>query len=442
MQRALWMALLVGCVAPEQGIDRSVITGTVRIEAVHVNETGGVNNASTQAQSLAAVGVAILQVSGTLDGFAFGLDGTTPGSPDPDWYALKVEQAATVALDLDLAAAEGATVTLRLVDLDSASGGRPPTELDTTELSAPTASWELSLEPGKRYGLVVRGQQGEGAADYTMRLSAGSPDDLGVLVGAFTGATMAERGALVGGGAVGAFTLGEDLAWEGSYLLRGVREVVTESNTDGSSTTTVNEAVPTVYLFAGTWPNLDTLPAGTWYSGTPAEVRLGSGSMAAAPLVLDTIAPLVIGLEIDEVEPNDGVVNTDAFVLDVAGATPQDVGELSGDGFVDIFRGAITFTADAGFEANDGDIFQFTVPHPMTAFFNLDWDLDGSDLDVVIFDAEGTALDWAASSARPEVDGGYSELLPGETYYLGVLGYEGPVGGVATYELTLEELGI
>ena len=153
----------------------------------------------------------------------------------------------------------------------------------------------------------------------------------------------------------------------------------------------------------------------------------------------DARAPVVIGLELVEIEPNEGFVDVGTFELDVTNATPQDLGMLSGPGFVDFLTGEIFIFDDATGFVHDSDTFTFTVPASELLYFELGWDGD-ADIDVIFFDSEGVALDWAASLENPEVSGGYWEFVPDETYYLSVLGYAGTADVANPWELKMEHI--
>jgi hypothetical protein len=293
------------------------------------------------------------------------------------------------------------------------------------------------------------------------------PTDANVLAGAYLPTEeggMPEAGARslpVAGSSVSEFELLEDIAYtyEASfemYLVRTVDTTPGEVDGDGvagPSETIVDEFVDAVWLFAGDWQNLQPrLAAGTWFSGTPVEVPLSGSPLydedndvsyyeAVEPLILDSLAPAVIGFDRTETEPNDVVVDIGSFALDPTLAVDQaeDIGMLSGDGYIDILRGTIDIGEGDGW-IHDSDSFMFTVPVEMTLFISLGWDTD-ADLDLVVNDgATGDPLDWSAGLANPEVDAqGYTELFPEEIYFLTVLGYS---GASANYELCVEEVAL
>jgi hypothetical protein len=149
------------------------------------------------------------------------------------------------------------------------------------------------------------------------------------------------------------------------------------------------------------------------------------------------VAPVVIGWEMVEAEPND--VNYEDFDdLELS----QDLGMLSGVGFVDILTGALRYDGNEGSWNGDVDSFKFQVEESLVMSFTFDWPGDDVDLDINVFDADGNIVDqgWYGHPEIPEI--GPERYEPGQDYYLTLLIWSAPsnaAGDEISWELALEQ---
>ena len=158
----------------------------------------------------------------------------------------------------------------------------------------------------------------------------------------------------------------------------------------------------------------------------------------ASPLVLDEYISAVVGFTYEEQEPNELSVDADGeWITPVDPAEANDLGVLSGPGFVDIITGSTSFySADYGY-IHDDDAFVFELPSTLQVNFVLGWEGD-ADIDVYLIDEEAEIWEYGASYDNPELGGGYYDLKPSKKYFLSVLGYLGPDGEDVPYELKIE----
>jgi len=451
--------ILSACLAPEGGIDRSVVRGVVRVDPAVVDETAGLNDRPQYAQRLRDLEYGADAVVGGISDWGYDAENDEI-TGDIDWYF--------VASALD---ADPGRILLRFATLPADSVFRveileqtPEGLFDPLVVEDVTATGEEPFEvemewtmvAEQNYAVVLSGLSGSGEAGYELGFLGVHPDTRHVSVGAYRSADPSSRKP-VGGAAVGPFTLQDDWAWEATYQIDGIKAVITEPNPmvdvispdflrlfgldEDATVTRVNENIARAYLFAGDWVSLTgALAAGTWYSSEPIRIDVPCGEMSVVdPLVLDAFAPLVIGREVDEEEPNDLAINPD-FTLDLTSPEDaQDIGLLSGPGFVDIFRGHIDIGAGEGF-IHDVDVYAFQVPEDLLLYLTMDWDDDAADIDVIVYDDTGEYTDAAATTAKPESDGGWWLYEPELMYYLVVAGYAGTPGTSPAYELTVEQV--
>ncbi|MFN7146867.1 MAG: hypothetical protein ACK4YP_24040, partial [Myxococcota bacterium] len=290
---------------------------------------------------------------------------------------------------------------------------------------------------------------------YTLVVSGSAPDDTTVLAGAYLGAdpTVAENP--VGGTNVTGWTYDAATAtWTGSWTMMWLRQVVAVPDTDTGDlfepSPEVTEGPETVYLRAGTITTLNAGPAaGALYTTTSVEVKpTGGGMTLDEPLVLDGVAPKVIGVQVAEEVPDVTLAEVDAAtgVLDTTTLVAQDIGLLSGLGYVDIITGTTTF--DPSYEGwnlgNDSDAFAFTVPESMYVRMKVTWPDKTADIDIGIFfddpdygfsDLMGYSDPNCMTAADPEECTSVITLEPEIPYYVVPLGYLGTDEQPYTVEL-------
>lgn len=476
----------VTCIQPEQGIDNSKITGEVIVPARLVEETRDPFNEELDAAVvLDDLGFDIVLLDGKAK--VDDEDWFTISSPRDLWdqrFAIELaDSSASVRFELyaldffdpttggpplldtiDLSGSGQLVFPLAPTDPGATDSGTyvtdtgtlptdtaPPSPFDADCALTPEACLPL-MAAGESYGVHVVTLSG--SSDYRIIMPGAHPDEAGILVGAWGSDDVQARGLPLAGSNATGFVGGDaasEYAYTGSYEMFLVRAVLPNESEDPDAQVSVDEGVKEAWLFAGSWSNLNTaLAARTWYSSEPYHLVLDRPSVEprspqnaivyqADPLTLDALAPIVIGFEIDEVEPNDQVVDFYSFELDVS--TPgaaQDIGVLSGGGFVDIVHAQMEIFDDTYDYVHDADSFQFTVPEPVTLLFTTSWDVD-ADLDVFTNEADGGNLEFAWTANNPEAAGGAYTYEPGEIYFLSVLGYTGPVGTPFPYTLEIEQ---
>lgn len=517
MRKPLFLLLLASCLRPEQGIDDTVLVGTVQVPpGAAVADPGDGRDAPRDTLDDALVLDDLTwrwqPVDGSIRTFA---ETTNPDTGDEndrdrDWFVFTPAAAGSFTLVLayetpvtdtgdtgedsggdsadsgdtadtgdtgdsaeeptgcafdESLDAQGSSDNLafRVMVIDLAAEDDPacaePLVNTPTDGAAGRLELELELVAGHDYAVRVSGLRNSDrlSADYRLWLSGSSPAEGDIKIGAFQPFTdIYQRGAPVGGAEVYDWTLDVDTqTWTGIYAIRKLRTVETAvvpndycdidpASADCSEIeeTTVQEGVATVALIAGDFANLNqVLPAGTLYNSVVVEETLTPDveNTAGAVVVLDAVAPKIIGWTFAESEPNDVFVdlNNDAefYPLDIANIDPaNEVPVASGVGFVDIINATQSFTvADPEWNAGDYDVFAFTVAEPLGAAFLTDWADDGVNLDVHLYDGAGEllAVGWSPADVKPELfdtDSWEVSLEPGQTYYLVVMGWSGAIG--------------
>jgi hypothetical protein len=287
---------------------------------------------------------------------------------------------------------------------------------------------------------------------YTVAVSGSDPNDGVIMVGAYaTADNYLSRGNPAAGAQIVDWVQDEATGeWVGSYEMIYVQSVTTTPGKNDYGEDIDNHAVgiglSKVWLVAGDFTVLNQgLPAGTLYNTLPIEVNLSANEANTAPseVVLDAIAPKLIGFTFAETEPNEGFVDIASadYALDmtsVAGANALPV--ASGLGYVDIISGVQSYGVDnPAWNDGDYDVFALTVAEPLGLSAAVAWE-GGADLDFHIYDSAGVylAVGWGEGNTNPErftLSNWGAVLQPGETYYLVLMGYEGPAG---EYPYTIE----
>lgn len=472
MRTTLLALLIPACLPAETGIDHTVISGTITIPPATVND-GRTNDAVAAPQALGPDDTTQLTyrsvvISGTVaewpsgfgnaegdvDNFAFApvADGTftftftfatAPGSgtdtgapPDADIFELQLVDPATYD-------AEAGTGVLTSVSTDGSGG-----DFSFTYDVAANTTYVLRVLPISTDATTEE-------LPYTLVVSGSAPDDTTVLAGAYLGAdpTVAENP--VGGTNVTGWTYDAATAtWTGAWKIMYLRQVVAVPDTDTGDlfepSPEVTEGPGTVYLRAGTLTTLNAGPAaGALYTTTSVEVKPTGAEMTLdEPLVLDGVAPKVIGVQVAEELPDVSLAEVDPAtgVLDTTTLVAQDIGLLSGLGYVDIITGSTTF--DPSYEGwnagNDSDAYAFTVPESVRVRMKVTWPDDTADIDVGIFfddpdygfsDLMGYSDPNCMTGADPEVCTSVITLEPEIPYYVVPLGYLGTDEQPYTVEL-------
>ncbi len=474
--RYLILLALTGCVRPEEGINDAHLVGTVRIPLRTAVDEGS-NEIPDNAQDLGALKPQYLKFEGTTTAFEVDEDGLPALFADDDWvkFTVGADVTTTVTLTLGGVAEAGGgdtdtdavetdvpdtdlpedtdetdvppdtdlpdtdvppdlAVFLGLYNLDVTNERGYPTLVGSVEVFGEPGELEVTLVAGVNYAFRIGGLHGEAETPYELVFPGVDPDTLGIKAAAYLSNDTAALGMPVGGATIADFVVQDDYSYLGTYDMFGIKGVETTYDTDGTPTTTVDEDVSSVWVFAGSFGNLSGgLRAGNWYSGTPEEMNLTGEDQTVPELVLDSEAEAVIGREIPEVEPND-------MPFDAAPdlALAQAIGEMSGPGYVDVISGTNDILSDVADYVHDVDAFSFTVPGEQSAFFALDWDDGAADIDVYFLDEVGDALDGAWTVAKPEYGGGNWVFEPGVTYYLVVIAYEGTPDTSPAYDLRIE----
>lgn len=452
--------LLSACAGPEEGLDETYIEGTLTIPPVDVAELDnrGANDAAPQ--GLGPEGSSSLSFRAlVLTGEAAALRKTPGGEyEDPDNYvfAPAADGDFSISFDFTTGASTGADgylddIVFELDVIDTTTGASVVGGPVSTDGTGGTWAATFAATKGVEYQVVVGGIYGETAstAAYTMIFSGSTPDDDDILVGAYTEGDPAVATNPVGGATATGWTFdAATLTWSGVYNIQFVRsvEVVPDEDTGDLyiPPPAVDEALSEVYLMAGTLSSLNASPsAGALYTSAAVQVSINHADVVVdSPLVLDAVFPKVIGLTVDEVLPDTtvAIINADDYnSLATDQLVAQDIGVVSGFGFVDVLNGSITF--DPAYEGwnggNDSDAWQFTVPDYIRAKMTVTWTDPSTDLDIGIWgdttDYGGYGvIDWmlfgdtyCLTSADPEICTLEVALDPAYTYYVVVLGYAG-----------------
>jgi hypothetical protein len=297
-------------------------------------------------------------------------------------------------------------------------------------------SFSAGAEPGSYVTIRVAGTGELGA--YELAIVGEDPNDTRFLVGAYTGRSWDDRGLLAGGTTVPAFTLDEDFVWRGAYEITFLRTVDGTAEQDAENSIPlpeVNESPDQVTLWASNAARLGTRPAGSWFSSAPVRVEpTGYLRLKADPLLVNALAPEVVGQVQDELETNHPAFDDAGGLAPADPGTFQDLGALSGAGFVDYVNGVSDFAGDGA--GADDDRYRFTAGAAFSLSASLEWE-GGADIDWYLFDSAGELVDLGATSANPELGDG-AALVSGETYYLVVVPYEGAANTSVPYTLRFE----
>lgn len=228
---------------------------------------------------------------------------------------------------------------------------------------------------------------------------------------------------------------------------------------------TVTEGADMVWLLGGSMSTLNSaVLSGTLYSSTAVQVALGDGeeplggwgdtsepevevdtsdtappdpvpvSLGEIVVTIDSLQPRVPGWEYAEEEPNDVALidpnadyNLDMSTIDLANLLP----DASGLPFTDVVRGDSSLDVDQPLWAPEyNDVFEFTMVEGLNATITLSWDDCADDLDLHLYDDQGTlqATSWYSCPEAIDTAGAGIPLTGGSTWYIGVLPYTGSIG--------------
>lgn len=456
------LALVGACAKPETGFDKTVLTGTVTIPPALVEEKDSAASPNdSAAQGLGEEGSASLTyravvVTGSTASWTPDTGG--PGTEDDevygdlDLYAFSPIADGTFAITLTFATGAdvetgGDAVVYDFYLVEAAS-------LDvaydlgywSTDGTAGIVTVEADVLAGGDYVLVVGGysnSEGDVKVPYQITLSGSQPGVDTVLVGAYSESDPAVASNPVGGTSAANWAYdAETLTYSGTYEMLYLRSVIMEGVTESDVGLPVVDEGPegAIYLMAGTISGLNATPgAGALYSSVAVEVEAtNEETEVASVIVLDSLFPKVIGIVSTETQPDETIAQIDAdYTLIEATLVAQDLGMLSGLGFVDTMDGFSTLSGAVGWDGNDGDAFSFTVPETMNVRLSGSWPNAADDIDFGIWGYyEGSGvIDWISSfsdtycltGANPEVCETMVPLEPEVTYYLVALGYAGDV---------------
>jgi len=491
------LLLLAGCAsAPEAGIDRTFIRGTVTLPPGDVAEAEaaqGDNDDFLTPEDIGYITTRYTILSGSCLEFA-NIDSVPTG--DVDHYVFSPLNSGPLDITMTYAVAEPA-VTLEAVQysFQAYNAADPKTVLagGSTDGSGGLFETTIDVTAGETYIIAVGGLVDREGTDgaYSVTFSGFDPngtiattadtlepgwgyqdgeiytaDPTRFIIGAYSSDDASARGLPLGGSDVPEFTFDEEtLTWSGDYEITYVYgSVLPEVEDTGEfAVPEITVGLDQVYLFAGTFPSLNAgLTAGTFYSSTPLLVSLseakteeyeagwiGSGSvnkvLEADALACDLVQPKQYGWAEADAEPNDFADIGDGYaVVDTAGA--QAMPEATGNGFIDTITGTLDFTsADPSWLGVDVDAYAITVPESLDAYITMGWADANYDLDLHVYLADGTlaAAGWADSNANPEdisfaAEAGVA-MEPGETYYITAMPWSGPEGAV-DYTIEIEWL--
>jgi hypothetical protein len=377
--------------------------------------------------------------------------GTAPDTGDSGQDSGQDTGSGDTGSDTGAAPSDSDVLTVQVIDL-ATYDGTPDSGVvfeGSTDGTGGLFSADVELSAGGHYVVLVAGESSvsEQPLDYTLVLSGSTPTDSTILVGAYLGSDPSVAENPAGGTNATGWTYDTDTyTWSASWKMMWIRTVAASEDTDTGDdfipAATVKETPDTVYVRGGTLTTLDASPsAGALYATTSIEVHpSGDGETAVGDaLVLDGVFPKVIGKQITETLPDttNAVLSPADYTLDEATLNTQDVGMLSGLGYVDTFDGSIVFDPSAsGWNGtNDSDAYAFTVPESMYVRMTAGWPDAQADIDFGIFYADPTygIIDlfssygdsYCLTSSDPEACESVVTLDPDTTYYLVALGYVG-----------------
>lgn len=467
----LVLSALLACDRYETGIDRTVIQGNIELvpaETTEAETTQGSNESLELAEDLGFIGYRVARLHGTtLD---YGADIST-GKVNGDWdyYTFSPLLEGTLTLSFSYAGPgevdtadlpkDDTVYAVQILDLDTLDESGEPTVI----FEGDTAGYyglftaDLTVAAKGHYAIGVGGSKNKSDDNtYEIRIDGFDPNGTQFLVGAYQEADFAEHGNPVGGTSVDSFEYDESTyTWSGAFEVLFIREVITCANADTDClatqsdppttpddtgiTTDVNEDLPTVYLYAGTFSSLNAgILAGTHFSSEGVAVQLSTDDAETdlhtdVALRVDAIQPLLVGWQFTEEEPNDVTIDGATYNLtgDLTAANVLPLG--TGLGYVDFLDGTLIYEVDDPAWSNDADVFAFEVGEQAGATISLGWANAADDLDLHFYDSAGTLLaaGWYIANSNPELFGTADfglTLEPGQTYYLAVLGYGGAAG--------------
>ncbi|MSP57060.1 MAG: hypothetical protein EXR69_15900 [Myxococcales bacterium] len=467
------LAALGGCGKPETGNDTTVLSGTVTIPPAAVDEVDSVgtpNDASPQPLgddgsanlTYRAVTLTGSTSSWTPDSGGVG-DEDDEAYGDADLYSFSPVADGTFTITVTFPTttdAEGADAVVYDIYIADAATLDVATGVGTGATDGSAGSYTLSADvlAGGSYVLVIGGvsnADGDIEVPYSVTLSGSEPVDNTVLVGAYLESDAAVASNPVGGSTVTAWAFDDaTLSWFGTYEIMFLMSVVMPPDDDTADTAVPGPDVDNaldgpIYLMAGTLSNLNGTPsAGSLYSSVAVETSATDTATAVdTAILLDALFPKVIGIEATETLPDETLAQLDAVgYLDETTVVAQDLGMLSGLGYVDTIDGSSALTGEEGTASNDIDVYSFTVPEAMNVRMKASWPTVATDIDFGIWGndpAYGTFdwFDWGdtycQTGSNPEACETVVALEAGATYYVLAMGYLGPVGE-EPYHIELE----
>ncbi len=491
--------LLAGCIEPETGIDETVLSGTVQVvpgqptsESDYVDDSSA-DGGADGLESPVDLGKLSYRWERFLGEARPSETATTPGgevdvldsdcltfqpAADGPWQTwFQYDADGTTILD----GSDKRSFLLTFYDLDQVDGdtGEPLVLVQLSTQGAPAGTVDMGGDDprevlvydgdvlgGGSYALCIEPEKpSDEAWSYAVDLSGSPPDQAGILVGAWKPFDdFLDRGNPVGGSSTWNWTstVGDDghtLTWTAEYQMMYLRSVeITNERPDGSYDVAVTEGVDEVMIAAADWSVLNEgLPAGTLYSSKPVLVQVGGlqeseaeGPDAglgvvpihvATPVVVDSIAPLVVGWSVEEQEPNDvAIIETaNGYDLDPKGlGNAQELPTASGVGYVDIIEGVSSYTIEYPAWGDDNDTYALTADTAVGAIIKLDFD-PSLDLDLHINGPDGVWMAYSWYDVPESINTSEWGIVfnPGETWYITVLPWDGPVGEYP-YTITIE----
>ncbi len=437
------LALLPACLPDEKGIDRTVLTGTITIPPLLIEDVR-TNSVFSAAQPLGGESKSLTwrsvvvngrvsewvpdpetdAIYGDADYYAFApvADGTftfdlsfvtTPAPPadtgadtaPADTAPADTGDTGDTAAPAPVSTIDADVIVVELIDpatYDPATGAGVLLTT-TTDGSGGAFSFSYDVTAGTNYVLLLAGSVTDAPAEdvaYTLVVNGSAPTDSTILVGAYLGADPQIAEDPAGGTtAMGWVYDAATYTWNASYKIMWLRTVTApgpdeDTGDEFEPTSTVEEGPSTVYLRAGSLTSLNASPAaGALYTTASVEASAtGETTEVTTPLVLDGVFPKVVGQQVSETLPDVTVAELDLADYSLVEETlvAQELGMLSGLGYVDIVSGSsVLDPAYSGWNGtNDSDAFAFTVPESMYVRMVAGWTDAAADIDFGIWYAD------------------------------------------------------